>query len=122
MGEDMTYGKGERYFPGLTAVALAAALSAAACSNTTMEDVPVAEGRSGGPANTGTFPNLNVPRQAATTQFTDDERQAKLTQLRALQQSQVPAAAPAESAEARRKRLEVSRDEQADTLKVIEGE
>ena len=40
----MTYGKGERYFPGLTAVALAAALSAAACSNTTMEDVPVAEG------------------------------------------------------------------------------
>ncbi len=117
----MTYGKGERYFPGLTAVALAAALSVAACSNTTFEDVPAAEGRSGGPTNTGTFPNLNVPPHAATTQFTDDEKQAKLTQLRALQQRQTPGT-PVESAEARRKRLEVSRDEQADTLKVIEGE
>ena len=121
MGEDMTYGKGERYFPGLTAVALVAALSATACSSTINEDVPVAQGRSGGPTDTGTFPNLNIPPQAATAQFTEDEKQAKLAQLRAVQQRQNPGAS-AESAEARRKRLQVSQDEQADTLKVIEGE
>ena len=118
----MTYGKGERFFPGMGAAALAAALSLAACSNTTMEDVPVAEGRSGGPTNTGTFPNLNIPPQAATAQFTDEERDAKLAQLRSKQQAQSPGAAPAESPEARRKRLQVSQDEQADTLKVIEGQ
>jgi hypothetical protein len=122
MGEDMTYGKGEGFFPGIGAAALAAALAVAACSNTTNEDVPVAAGRSGGPVDTGTFPNLNIPQQAATTQFTDEERDAKLAELRARQQTQDPGAAPVESAEARRKRLQVLQDEQADTLKVIEGE
>ena len=116
----MTYGKGERFLPVLGATALAAALFSAACSST-VEDVPVAEGRSGGPTDTGTFPNLNIPRQAATTQFTQDETQAKLAQLRAVQQRQNPGA-PVESAEAQRKRLQVSQDEQANTLKVIEGE
>jgi len=122
MGEDMTYGKGERFFPGAGAAALAAALFLAACSNTTNADVPVAEGRSGTPVDTGTFPNLNIPPKAATTQFTNEERDAKLAALRAKQQAQNPAAAPAESPEARRKRLQVSQDEQADTLKVIEGQ
>jgi hypothetical protein len=122
MGEDMTYGKGSnRFFPGMGAAALAAvALFAAACTST-VEDVPVAEGRSGGPTDTGTFPNLNIPRQAATAQFTEEEKQAKLAQLRAVQQSQDPGA-PVESPEARRKRLKLAADEQADTLKVIESE
>jgi hypothetical protein len=121
MGEDMTHGKGERYLPGWTAAALVALLSTAACSSTTLDDVPAAEGRSGGPTDTGTFPNLNVPQQAATAQFTEDEKQAKLAQLRGLQQRQNPGA-PVETAEARRQRLQVSQDEQANTLKVIEGE
>ena len=81
----------------------------------------MAEGRSGGPTDTGTFPNLNIPQQAATAQFTEEEKQAKLAQLRAVQQSQDPGA-PVESPEARRKRLQVSQDEQSETLKVIEGE
>ena len=119
----MTYGKGEGFFPGIIgAAALAAALAGAACSNTTNEDVPVAEGRSGGPVDTGTFPNLNIPQRAATTQFTDEERDAKLAQLRARQQTQDPGGTPVESPEARRKRLQVLQDEQSETLKVIEGE
>ena len=123
MGEDMTYGKGERFSPGMMGAAvLAAVLSVAACSSTTLEDVPVAEGRSGGPTDTGTFPNLNIPQQAATTQFTDEERDAKLAQLRAKQQTQSPGSTPVESPEARRKRLQLLQDEQADTLKVIEGQ
>lgn len=121
MVEDMTYGKGGRFFPGLGVAALAAALFAAACSTSAVEDVPVAGGRSGGPADTGTFPNLNIPQRGATTQLTDEEKAAKLAQLSAAQQRQNPGA-PVESSEARRKRLQVSQDEQADTLKVIESE
>jgi len=117
----MTYSKGERFFPGIGAAVLASALSIAACSTSTIEDVPTAEGRSGGPTDTGTFPNLNIPQQAATAQFTEEEKQAKLAQLRAVQQSQ-DAGAPVESAEARRKRLQVSQDGQSETLQVIEGE
>jgi hypothetical protein len=123
MGEDMTYRKGERFFPGMTVAAvLIAASSLAACSSTTVEDVPMAEGRSGGPTDTGTFPNLNIPQQAATTQFTNEERDAKLAQLRAKQQAQNPGGSPAESPEAKRKRLQLLQDEQDDTLKVIEGQ
>ena len=118
----MTYGKGGRLFPGMSVATLAAvALFVAACSTSTVEDVPVAEGRSGSPTNTGTFPNLNVPQQAATAQFTEQERQAKLARLSAVQQAQA-SGAPVESPEARRRRLKLSADEQEETLKVIESE
>lgn len=118
----MIYGKGERFFPGMGAVALAAvALFVAGCSST-VEDVPMAEGRSGGPTDTGTFPNLNIPPQAATAQFTEEEKQAKLAQLRTVQQKQNPGAAPVESPEAKRKRLQLLQDDQDQTLKVIEGQ
>ena len=112
----MTYGKGRRFFPGVGAVALATAVLATACTSA-LEDVPAAEGRSGNATDTGTFPNLNVPRQAATEQFTEAEKQAKLAQLHAVQQRQNPGA----SGEAKRKRLQVLQDEDA-TLKVIEGQ
>ena len=42
---------------------------AAGCTSVD-ETVPVAEGRTGAPADTGTFPNLNVPQQAAAPQLT----------------------------------------------------
>jgi hypothetical protein len=124
MGKDMRYGKGGPLFPGIGAAALVAvaALFAAGCSSTTVEDVPAATGRSGSPTDTGTFPNLNVPPQAATAQFTEEEKQAKLAQLRAVQQKQSPDAAPVESPEAKRKRLQLLQDEQDETLKVIEGQ
>jgi len=119
----MTYGKGGWLFPGMSAAALVTVvLFTAACSSTTLEDVPMAEGRSGGPTDTGTFPNLNIPPQAATAQFTEEEKQAKLAQLRAVQQKQSPGAAPVESPEAKRKRLQLLQDDQDETLKVIEGQ
>lgn len=119
----MTYRKGGWFFPGAGAAALAAALLAAACATSPVEEVAMAPGRSGQPIDTGTFPNLNIPRQAATAQFTEEEKQAKLAQLAALQQRQNPGATSStESAEAVRKRLKVAADEQEETLKVIEGE
>lgn len=36
-----------------------------------------------GPKNTGSFPNLNIKPQNAATQFTEDEKNAKLAQLSA---------------------------------------
>lgn len=36
-----------------------------------------------GPKDTGTFPNLNIKPQNAATQFTEDEKKAKLAQLSA---------------------------------------
>ena len=120
----MRYGKGGPLFPGIGAAALVAvaALFAAGCSSTTIEEVPAATGRSGSPTDTGTFPNLNIPPQAATAQFTEEEKQAKLAQLRAVQQKQNPGAPPVESPEAKRKRLQLLQDEQDETLKVIEGQ
>lgn len=118
----MAYGRGGRLFPSAGGAALAAvALFVAACTST-VEDAPVAEGRSGGPIDTGSFPNLNIAPQAATAQFTEEEKQAKLTQLRAVQQKQNPSGAPVESPEAQRKRLQVLQNEQDQTLKVIEGQ
>ena len=117
----MAYDRGGRFFPGAGVAALTAALLASACSASTIEDVPMAEGRSGSPTDTGTFPNLNVPKHAATSQFTDEEKEAKLAQLRAVQQGQAPGA-PVETPEARRKRLKLAADEQAETLKIIESE
>ena len=103
------------------AVTLAAALAIAGCATESTDDlVPIAEGRTGGPVDTGTFPNLNVPPQAATAQLTEEEKKAKLARLRAAQQRQSPGGGSVETPEARRKRLQLMSDEQADTLKVIE--
>lgn len=122
VGEDMAYGKGATFFPGLGMAALAVALTAG-CTTAPVETVAEAPGRSGQPAATGTFPNLNIPPRAATTQLSDDETQSKLAQLSALQRRQNPgAASSAAAAEAERRRLKVAADEQADTLRVIEGQ
>jgi hypothetical protein len=99
----------------------ALALLLAACSSTDVEDVPMAAGRSGGPTETGSFPNLNIPPKAATAQFSDEETQAKLAQLRSVQHTQSPGTTT-ETPEARRKRLKLEADEQAETLKVIESQ
>ncbi len=117
----MAYGKSRRFFAGVGA-ALVAAVLASACT-TPVEDVAVAPGRTGAPTDTGTYPNLNIAPKAATAQFTDQEKNAKLAKLTALQQRQNPGGTPAASdAETQRKRLKVAADEQQDRLKVIEGE
>ncbi len=121
----MTYVRARSFFPGAGMAALAIALLAAACTTSPVEEVSVAPGRRGAPSDTGTYPNLNIPQQAATSQFTADEKEAKLARLTALQQRQNPGAVattPPDEAEAARKRLKASVDEQEKTLKVIEGE
>jgi len=124
----MAFGKGGRLF-SCAGVAMLAAVGLAGCATTPVEEAALLPGRSGTPTDTGTFPNLNIPQQAATAQFTEDEKQAKLARLTALQQQQNPggkaskAAAEAEAeAEAQRKKLKLSADNQDETLKVIEGE
>jgi hypothetical protein len=112
----------KRLFPGGTVAALAGALLATACT-TAAENVAEAPGRSSQPVDTGTYPNLNIPRQAATSQLTEAETQAKLAQLTALQHRQNPVAASSgETAAAARRRLKLAADEQDETLKIIEGE
>lgn len=103
----------------MAVAAVAASLSLAGCT-TPVEDVAEAPGRSSQPSNTGTYPNLNIPRHAATTQLSDDETKAKLANLTAAQSRQNPGAVT-DNAEARR-RLQLSQDEQAETLRAIEKE
>jgi len=118
----MAFGKGGRHFSGAGLAVVAAALLAG-CATSPVEEAALAPGRSGSPTETGSFPNLNIPQQAATTQFTEDEKQAKLSRLTALQQKQNPGGADAAAAaEAQRKKLKIAADGQDDTLKVIEGE
>ena len=117
----MTNRRNGRIFPGAGVAVLTVLLVASACTTSPIEEVAQAPGRSGQPVDTGTYPNLNVPAQAATAQFSEEEKQAKLAQLHTLRQRQNPGAS-VESAEARRKRLQLSVDEQEDTLKIIEGQ
>ncbi|WP_329608827.1 hypothetical protein [Mesorhizobium muleiense] len=62
-------------------------MAIAGCSSTNIEGTtPVAA--TDGPKNTGTYPNLNIPPQAAAEQFTETEKNAKLAQLKAEAQAQ----------------------------------
>jgi hypothetical protein len=61
-------------------------LGLAGCAGTHMDNAaPVAAAEPGvvGPSDTGTYPNLNIPRQQAAPQFTETEKKAKLATLRA---------------------------------------
>lgn len=90
-GNNMTINVGETVFSGIgrfcrmgAAVVL---LAIAGCSSTNIEGAtPVASTL--GPKNTGTYPNLNIPPQAAAEQFTEAEKNAKLAQLKADAQAQ----------------------------------
>jgi hypothetical protein len=111
----MTYLVGGRIFSGLGCVLLlAAVLAASGCSTSVDEAMPVS-----GAIDTGTYPNLNIPPKAATRQFTPEESAAKLASLRAKQQRIAPSSG--ETPEQRRKRLQLLKKEQDDTLKVIEN-
>ena len=113
-----------RVRPGACAMLLALPLAAAGCSTadpvpplTSYDQAAIDAGR--GPRDTGTYPNLNVPQQAAAAQLSSEERDAKLAALRAEQQRQAPARA--ETPEERRRRLLGMAEEQEQTLREIEG-
>ena len=113
-----------RVRPGVCALLLALPLAASGCTTaeppplTSYDQAAIDAGR--GPRDTGTYPNLNVPQQAAATQFSSEERDAKLAALQAQQQRQAPAGA--ESPEERRRRLLRLAEEQEQTLREIEGD
>ena len=96
---------------------LIAVITLGGCSTASDEGAPMALGD--GPANTGTFPNLNVPQHAAAPQLSDDETATKIAALRRAQQSQTGATSY-ETSEQRRKRLQLIGEGQDETLKVIE--
>jgi hypothetical protein len=87
----MTTDPGQTVFSGTARFcrmgAAVVCLVIAGCSSTNIERAtPVAA--TDGPKNTGTYPNLNIPPQAAAEQFSETERNAKLAQLKAEARSQ----------------------------------
>ena len=102
---------------GASALVLVAALALGGCGTPPEDDASLS--LASGAANTGTFPNLNIPPQAAAPQLTEDETQAKLASLRRAQQAQ-SGRVTAETPEERRRRLKLLEDEQAETLRLIE--
>ena len=88
----MTINIGKTVFSGTggfcrTGAAVVFLADCAGCSSTNIEGAtPVAA--TDGPKNTGTYPNLNIPPQAAAEQFTEAEKNAKLAQLKAEAQAQ----------------------------------
>ncbi|WP_189501883.1 MULTISPECIES: hypothetical protein [unclassified Mesorhizobium] len=79
----------------------AALLTTGGCTSSHMDGAAPVAGLEG-PKDTGSYPNLNIPPQVAAQQLTDEERNAKLAQLKADQQAQTakggggaPAANPA---------------------------
>jgi hypothetical protein len=89
------------FFPSTLVAALIAAGVLSGCASATIEDAvptaaapqadasaPVETALSGGPKDTGTFPNLNIPRQAANQQLTPEQTTAEIEALKAAQAQQ----------------------------------
>lgn len=114
-----------RLRPALALLAGLSGLTLSGCSTIDDADLAaadkLAETRTGAPADTGTFPNLNIPPPPAPAQLSEDEKKRKLAALKAAQKGQSPPSASTESAEAKAKRLKLLATQQSDTLDVIEN-
>ncbi|ESY74632.1 hypothetical protein X743_04915 [Mesorhizobium sp. LNHC252B00] len=83
IGETVFFGAGRFCRIGAAIVLM----GMAGCSSTNSSGpTPIAV--SAGPKDTGTFPNLNIKPQVAAPQFTEAEKNAKLAQLKADENSQ----------------------------------
>ncbi|QPC87586.1 hypothetical protein GA830_13135 [Mesorhizobium sp. NBSH29] len=81
----MTYLTGGHVFFGARLTSIAAlAMLLVGCASATIEDA-VPSGANG-PANTGTYPNLNIPPQSAAEQISAEKKAADLAALNAEQQ------------------------------------
>jgi len=102
-----------------TAAALAAAMLSS-CASATIEDAVPQGALPSGPVDTGRYPNLNIPRPAATEQMTGEERAAMLRELTRAREAQKPEEPPnAAAEEARLRRLAESHGEEV--LREIES-
>jgi hypothetical protein len=84
----MTYSIGRAVFSGAgrlrRCASCLAVLALAGCAGASVETTPVEYGPGVvGPKDTGTYPNLNIPPQQAAPQFTDADKNAKLSALAA---------------------------------------
>jgi hypothetical protein len=88
----MTINIGETVFSGIGRFCRMGApvvlLAIVGCSSTNMEGTAPAASLVEGPKDTGAYPNLNIPPQVAAEQFTEEEKSAKLAQLKADGQAQ----------------------------------
>jgi hypothetical protein len=103
----------------VAATALAAVLAVGGCGGGgAIEDAaPVAQGA----RDTGTYPNLNIKPEVAATQFTDAERDTKLSELKAVRVR--AAASPGVTTEAADAAAlnKLAKSHAGDTLKQLEG-
>ncbi|WP_353641255.1 hypothetical protein [Mesorhizobium sp. WSM2239] len=104
-----------------TAAMPAAQAPAIAAAETTPSVVSEVQLSSGAPRNTGTFPNLNIPPQAAAKQISAQQKAARLAELRAARTGQTapPGSAGTSASKARLKKLASSHATEA--LKEIEN-
>jgi hypothetical protein len=125
------------FFPSALVAALIAAGVLSGCASATIEEAvptaaapavpaeqastPVETALSGGPKDTGTYPNLNIPRQAANQQLTPEQTTAEIEALKAAQAQQAAKEAGSSSTDPAvlRKLAETHAD---DALKSIEAQ
>lgn len=101
---------------GLVAMALVAAMAVAGCQSSSLDEfAPQA-----GVRNSGTFPDLNVRKQAETTQLTGAEADQKIAELKAAQASNASQAGGNQTANVAQFRQ--AQQNQRKLLKEIEGE
>ena len=74
-----------------------------------------------GPKDTGSYPNLNIKPQVAAQQLTDEERNAKLAQLKADQQAQLSKGDGGATASDPAALTSLAKNHGDETLKQIEG-
>ena len=120
----MTHRPGETAFPAVAAlgrmVAAAAVLGLCGCAGQSAVSASSQADVVSGPKDTGTFPNLNIAPQNAAPQFTNDQKNAKLAELKAEKAASERAGGtvhPVSQAELNK----IARTHGPDTLKQIEG-
>ena len=121
----MTQRLGQPAFSSFTSLcggfSLLLAVAATGCTSTNIEDVMPQSGTVVGPKDTGAYPNLNIPPQQATEQFTDADKNAKLAQLHADQAAANAGSGGASGTPNAAELAKLAKTHASDTLKQIEG-
>lgn len=117
----MTYSVGRHVFFGarlmLSVSVLALPFVAGGCAGGTDKNAVAVNGS--GAQDTGTYPNLNIVPKVAAPQFTEEQKAAKLAELRAAQNRQGGKGSGASSEQ--KAMTALARQHGAETLKTIQG-
>lgn len=107
--------------PICRSVFVVALLAAGGCANTSMEDAAPQSATVTGPKDTGSYPNLNIPPQQAAEQFTEADKNAKLTRLKAEQTAANAGSGSTGGTPDAAELDKLAKTHASDTLKQIEG-